>query len=194
MALATGRRAESFHSKGRFAIGHGNSTVNPTKDYTAALTAANTPSPTEDALSHEALHTLDWAAKGDYTDPHSGGIFVNYADPAMLHRNAELASNEAGQGIEGLGIADPNYLATVKANRAAHQDEINAGQYESDIKEGVSAATGVAGDVSKLDLSRKMGVLGTTKDVYQANANKPKWWQYLLQAGAGAAGPVAEAI
>lgn len=169
------------------AIGHSNNT-NPTANYNTALTAAKEKTPGELALERESAKTLDWASKGDYRDPHSGGLFVNFADPAMLHRNRELEMNAGDQGIFALGEADPNYLASVKENMKAHQEEADAGQYESDVKEGVGAAAGVAGDTSKLDLSRKLGVLGTTATLQQQQANKPKWWNYAIQ-GASAAAP-----
>lgn len=110
----------------------------------------------------------------------------------MLNRNLALQSNEAGQGIEGLGTPDPNYLATVKENRLAHEQEVNAGQYEKDIKEGVGAAAGVAGDMARLSEAERMGVLGSQTSAYDTYLGRPqpvKWWQTLLggaaQVGAG---------
>lgn len=118
---------------------------------------------------------------------------MNYADPAMLHRNRELQANAGGQGIYGLGVADPNYLATVKANQAAENEQSDAAQYESDIREGVANAAGIAGSTAGMDISRKMGVLGTTAGIYGRD-KKPAWWQYLIQ-GVSAAGPtIAEAV
>lgn len=173
-------------------MGHQN-TVKPAPppDYTAA----KAPSATQTALQDSALKTINWANKGDYTNPREGGLFTNYADPAMLHRHSELIANEAGQGIEGIGVADPNYLATVKQNQAAHQDEANAAQYESDIKSGVGAATGVAGQMANLDEQTKNAILSAQTGLYNTTLNKtlgqPAWWKELLLGGASAAGPAA---
>lgn len=169
------------------AIGHGNKTEAPKTEYITAVNQAKEKTPQEEALGKASLKTLDWANAGDYRDPRGGGLFVNYADPAMLHRNRELQSNEHGQGIEGLGVADPNYLATVKENRLAQNEQMDAAQYEGDIKGGIEAAAGYAGDTSKLDLSRKLGVLGATEDIYKGSMNKPKWWQYLIGGASAAA-------
>lgn len=112
----------------------------------------------------------------------------------MLHRNRELQANAGGQGIYGLGVADPNYLATVKANQAAENEQSDAAQYESDIREGVANAAGIAGSTAGMDTARKMGVLGTTAGIYQSGLNKPAWWRYLIS-GLSAAGPsIAEAV
>lgn len=137
------------------------------------------------ALDNAALKTLKWADTGDYRDPHSGGIFLNYSDPAMLARNDELMMNEGAQGTSALGTPDPNALANVRTNALAHRAENAAGQYEKDVKEGVGTAAGVAADESKVDLSRRLGVLGTTADVMKADANRPKWYNYVLQGAAG---------
>lgn len=172
-------------------MGHGNGTKVDTKaDYQQSLVAAKEKTPGEKLLEEQSAKTLGWAAKGDYRDPREGGIFVNYADPAMLHRNRELTMNAGAQGVSALGTPDPNYLASLKTNQAAHQEENDAAQYEGDVKEGVGQAAGIAGAAEGTDISRKMGVLGVSSDLYKANMNRPKWWQYLIQgasqAGAGA--------
>lgn len=169
-------------------MGKGNKPKAPEVNYNAALIEAKKPSPQEEALTKASLKTLDWADKGDYRDPHAGGLFVNYADPAMLHRNRELQANAGGQGIYGLGVADPNYLATVKANQAAENEQTDAAQYESDIREGVANAAGVAGSTAGMDSARKMAVLGTTAGIYGQDRNRPRWWNYLIS-GLSAAGP-----
>ena len=160
-------------------MGRGNNTT-PTTNYNTALTRAETRTPEEERLSRAAIRTLDWADEGDFRDPRGGGLFVNYADPAILHRNRELQANAGGQGVYGLGTPDPNYLATVKANQAAENEVTDAAQYESDIQSGIRDAAGVAGDTAKMDLSRRMGILGTTAGIYQQDRNRPKWWSYLL--------------
>lgn len=165
-------------------MGKGNQ-PQPAQQYNAALTAAKEKSPQEEALGKAALKTLDWADAGDYRDPHGGGLFTNYADPAILHRNRELQANAGGQGIYALGNADPNYLATVKENQAAENEQSDAAQYESDIKEGVGQAAGYAGDTARMDTSRKMGILGTTAGLYNADMTRPKWWQTMLQSFGG---------
>ncbi len=134
---------------------------------------------------------LQWASKGDYTNPHDAGLFINLADPAMLNRNNELIANEAGQGIEGLGVADPNYLATVKENTKAHMAEDAAGKYENDIRAGVNAATGVAEDMSNLSDEDRRAILAaqtSTFNTFQSRPRNPGWLQYVLQ-GASAAAP-----
>lgn len=166
-------------------MGHGNSTAKV--DNTAALTAAKEKTEGEKILERESAKGLEWASKGDYTNPHDAGMFVNYGDPAMLNRNRELTMNAGNQGVYALGSADPNYLATVKENMKAHQAESDAGQYESDIKEGVGNAAAVAGKSEGYDISRKMGVLGVTSDLYRAERAKPAWWTYLASGVANGA-------
>lgn len=95
--------------------------------------------------------------------------------------------HEGAQGTSALGMTDPNALANVRTNALAHEDEHAAGQYEKDVKEGIGMAGAVAEDESKIDLSRKLGVLNTTSDVYKSQANKPRWWNYLLQGAAAGA-------
>lgn len=150
--------------------------------YNTALTQANTKSPQEEALGKAALKTIDWADKGDFTDPSEGGIFVNYADPAIRRRHRELELNAGGQGVlSGMGGApDPNQLAAMKQNLADENAEDAAGQYEEDIRGGIGSAMGIAGDVSKTDLSRRLGVLDVTGANYRQQANKPAWWERLI--------------
>lgn len=171
-------------------MGKGNK-PKPETQYNTALVEAKKPSAAEEALTKSALKTLQWAEGGDFTNPREGGLFVNYADPAIARRNRELQTNAGGQGIFALGQADPNYLATVRANRMAEDEATDAAQYEGDIKEGISRAAGVAGDVAGMDIARKQNILGTTSGVYQSKQNQPKWWQYLIsgaQSGLSAAG------
>lgn len=163
-------------------MGHGNNTkVDPKPD----IAAARVKTPGEQLLEDQSAKTLGWAAKGDYTNPHEGGLFVNYADPAMRNRNRELTMNAGNQGVSALGPVDPNYLATVKENIKAHQAEGDSAQYEQDVKEGVGDAAAVAGKSEGLDISRKLGVVGASTDLYKYQDSKPKWWQYLSQGVAG---------
>lgn len=179
----------AFSVKGRFVIGKNNNPQPVATNYNTALAESKEKSPQEEALGKAAVKTLNWADKGDFRNPREGGLFVNYADPAMIHRNRELQSNAGGQGIYGLGIADPNYLAAVKSNQAAENEMMDAAQYESDVKEGVGQAAGYAGDTGKMDLTRRMNILGTTAGLYGQQLSKPKWWETLL----GAAGPIGAA-
>lgn len=166
------------------ALGHGNNTAKV--DNTAALAAAKEKTAGEKILEEQSAKALTWAGKGDYRNPHDAGMFVNFGDPAMLNRNRELTMNAGNQGISALGSADPNYLATMKENMKAHQAESDAGQYESDIKEGVGNAAAAAGKAEGLDISRKMGVLGVTSDLYRNQ--KPAWWKFLLSGASQGAG------
>ncbi len=120
-------------------------------------------------------------------------MFVNFMDPAMLYRNAELQTNEASQGTSALGTPDPNALAAVHENAKAHMAENAAGQYEKDLQQGLNAATNVGmhmADISDEDrraiLASQTGVFDTSQ---QTQANKPKWWQAVL-GGAAAAAPM----
>lgn len=119
-------------------------------------------------------------------------MFVNFADPAMLYRNAELQTNEANQGTSALGTPDPNALAAVKENAKAHMAENAAGQYEQDIKGGVNAATGVGMNLANMSDEDRRAILAAQTGVFntsqQVQANKPKWWQALL-GGVAAAAP-----
>jgi hypothetical protein len=171
-------------------MGKGNKPKAPEVNYNTALTEAKKPSPQEDALGKASLKTLEWADRGDYRDPRAGGLFVNYANPAILKRNRALQTNAGGQGIFAMGTPDVNYLASLKENQAAEDAETDAAQYESDIREGVARAAGVAGDVAGMDTSRKMNILGTTSSIYSQDKSKPKWWEYML-GGAMSAGSAA---
>ena len=100
-------------------------------------------------------------------------------------------TNEAGQGIQGLGVADPNYLATVHENTQAHMAEDAARQYEGDIAKGVGAANSLGLNLANLDEDTKRAILASQTDIYggwqsgqfgmarDAN-NKPQWWQSFL--------------
>jgi hypothetical protein len=177
-------------------LGHGNN-PDPPKPPAPDFVAAKEIPPVQTELQNQALKTLQWGAKGDYTNPHEGGLFINMADPAMLNRNNELMTNEAGQGIEGLGTADPNYLASVKENRKAHMAEDAAGKYENDIKAGMGAATGVATDMSSLSAQERQAILNAQTSSYNTQLAKPrekKWWEFLAGAGAAAAPSIIDAI
>lgn len=169
----------------RCVIGHGNSTkVDTTKDYQQSLTAMKEKTPGEKLWEEQSAKTLAWAARGDYRNPHEGGIFVNYADPAMLHEHRALEQNAGAEGVYALGTPDPNYLATVKEQTANENERSDAAQYESDIRQGVGAAGAAAGSAEGLDISRKGAVLGTTADLFKQQQAKPKWWNYFLGAAA----------
>jgi len=171
-------------------MGKGNK-AKATTDYNTALIQAQKPSAQEEALGKAALQTLNWASAGDFRDPRGGGIFVNYADPAIARRNREILTNAGGQGIFALGTPGPNYLASVRSNRLAEDEMSDAAQYEKDIQEGIMRAAGYAGDTARMDQARRQSVLGTTAGIYQNQMNQPKWWQYLFggmqQAGQAAA-------
>lgn len=132
-------------------------------------------------MEEQSAQALGWAAKGDYRDPHAGGLFLNMGDPAMLNRNRELTMNAGRQGISALGTPDPNYLATVNENTKAHQAEDDAARYENNIREGVAAASGAAGSAEGFDINRKSAALGTSSQLYAQQAARPKWWQFLTK-------------
>lgn len=166
-------------------MGHGNSTrVDSTADYKAALAEEKKKTPGQQMLEDATAKSLNWYSKGDFRNPHEGGAFVNYADQAMLNRNRALMMNAGRQGISALGTPDPNYLASVQENVKAHQAEDAAGQYESDLKEGFANARAAAGQAEGYDISRDTAALGVTSDLYKAKQAQPKWWQYLVKAGA----------
>jgi hypothetical protein len=171
-------------------IGHGSDPKPaPPPDYVAA----KAPSAEQSALSKAALQTINWAGKGDFRDPREGGLFINYANPALNEDKNTLIANEAGQGIEGLGTADPNYLASLQENQKAHRMQDAAGQYESDIGKGVSAATGVAESTAGLSQAEQDAILKAQSSAYNTSLGKaptPQWWQFL----ASAAGPAVAAI
>lgn len=167
----------------------------PVTTYNTAVTEAKKQSPAEEALNRESLKTIDWASKGDFTNPAEGGIFVNYADPAFRRRHRELSMNAGDQGIFALGPADPNALAAMKENSDAASAENDAAQYQDDIRTGVGQARAQAGDMSQMDLNRRLGILNETGATYRADLTKPqqpKWWERLLggamNAGAAFAG------
>lgn len=120
-------------------------------------------------------------------------MFVNYADPAMLYRNAELQTNEANQGTSALGTPDPNALAAVKENAKAHMAENAAGQYENDIKQGIGGATAAGMQESAMSDEDRRAILAAQTGVFntsqQVQANRPQWWQAIL-GGAAAAAPL----
>lgn len=166
----------------------------PKAQYNQALTAAKTPSPYDQKLGEMSMKTLNWADKGDFTNPSEGGIFVNFADPAARRRQRELEMGAGAQGIFALGGGgDANLLALDKQNRADEQTRDDSAQYESDVRQGVGAAMGVAGDLGHEDLSRKLGVLGATENIYRQDMQRPKWWQVMIQGMQNAAQSAAAA-
>lgn len=86
-----------------------------------------------------------------------------------------------------MGTPDANYLASVKAVQDNENERADAGQYESDIRQGVSDASAAANSAEGYDQARKMGVLNVTSDMYEKDQARPKWWQQVL----GAASQVA---
>lgn len=180
-------QASVSEPKGRRAIGHDNTPKPaPPPDYKAAAT----PAPVQTELQDQALKALKWGAKGDYTDPHDAGVFINYADPAMLNRHNELITNEASQGTSALGTPDTNALAAVKENTKAHMAEDAAGKYEGDIKAGIGAATGVAENMSNLSADDRRAILSSQTGVYntwQSRPQQPPWWNALISGGAAGA-------
>lgn len=105
-------------------------------------------------------------------------------EPSMRQRQRSQIMGAKGQGVAGLGAPDPNLIALQKNNIAAHQAEDDAGQYEQDVSQGVGRAAGLAGDLSQMDQSRKLGVLGATSNIYgnaqRIAASQRPWWQTLL--------------
>lgn len=126
---------------------------------------------------------LDWSAKGDYRE-RPKGIFFNFADPAERRRRRELQANTRGQGVSALGAgANPTVLALDKSHRDAEAEAADAGQFEADVAAGVGKAAAVAGDLSKMDQARRMGILNTTAGLWGAELSRPKqpsWWERLL--------------
>ena len=158
--------------------------------------AAAAPSPVQTELQNQALKTLQWASKGDYTNPHDAGLFVNLGDPARAAQQAELMGNAAGQGIYGLGVADPTQLAMNKENVKAHLAQDAAGKYEDSVRQGVGAATGVAEDMSNLSAEDRRAILNAQTATYNTWQSRPqkRWFDYLLGAGSAAAPVIAAAI
>lgn len=163
-------------------------------NFNASRAAANEMSPAEQRLNEMALKTLNWADKGDFTNPRDGGVFVNFADPAAMRRRRELSSGAAAQGTAALGAgANPNLLALDKQNRDDENARDDAENYQNQVAAGVRGAMGVAGDVSRTALQRRLGVLGADAGLYGqslAKVKTPSWWERLL-GGAAQAGTTA---
>ena len=159
-----------------------------TQSYQSSLAQANAPNKHADVLHQQAMNVIDAANSGDYTKrPKS--IFFNMADPAQRQRQRSMISGAKGQGVAGLGGADPNLIALNKENVAAHQAEDDAGQYEQDWKEATGAAGAQEGDLAALEQSRRLGVLGSGTSLYGtalANRTTPLWVQLMNSAARGA--------
>lgn len=131
---------------------------------------------------------MDWIKKGDYTQ-RPKNLFFNYADPAARMKKRELMMNARPQGIAalGMGSANPNLLALNRQNLNDEFARDTAAQYESDVADARSRATGILGNVAGLENQRELGALGATTSSFNTRMNKPKWWEILLgQAGQGA--------
>jgi hypothetical protein len=131
---------------------------------------------------------MDWIKKGDYTQ-RPKNLFFNFADPAARQRKRELMMNSRPQGIAalGMGATNPNLLALNRQNLNDEFARDEAAQYESDVADAQSRATGILGGVAGLENQRELGALGATSGAFNTQLNKPSWWQILLgQAGAGA--------
>lgn len=160
----------------------------PKKEQAASLAAVRQPSTGEAALTSEATGLMDWIKKGDYTQRPKNLLF-NYADPAARQHKRELMMNSRPQGIAalGMGATNPNLLAMNRQNLNDEFARDEAAQYESDVANAQSRATGILGGVAGLENQRELGALGATSSSFNTQLNKPSWWSILLgQAGAGA--------
>lgn len=160
--------------------------VDPQVQQQKSLQLIDTPSVGESALTSEATGLMDAIHSGDYTK-RPKNVFFNFADPAQRDNARRMQMNAGGQGVYGLGSPDVNLLAMEKQNLDDQWARDTAGQYEQDWSQAGVRAAGALGDVAGMENSRKLARLGATTGAYNAQVNKPSWWQILLQqAGQGA--------
>lgn len=164
--------------------------------YLAALSKAQEPSAYEKAIGDQALGTIDWASKGDYTSAPKG-VFFNLADPAERKRQRELITGAGARGTAALGTPNPTALALDEENRANQFDEDQAGNYQQEVSGAIGRASGVAGNLAGMDLSRKTAVLGSTAGLAGQGVGyslRPKvpWWKSALNSFAAGAGQAAQ--
>jgi hypothetical protein len=166
-------------------------------NYTTALTEAKTISPYEQRRADFDNSVLDWANSGDYRQPpKEARVFFNFFDPAERRRHAEMEMGAGAQGNAALGGASPTALALDRQNRLDESAEDAAKGYQETAAGLVSGALSDEGDLSRLDQTRRLGVLGATQSVYQnerSRPEKPKWWQRLMSGFASGAGAAATA-
>jgi hypothetical protein len=172
-------------------MGHGNSEKS---QYNQALTTATTESPYEKRRAAFDDSVLDWANSGDYTaPPKEARVFFNMFDPAERKRRRELEMGAGAQGTAALGAASPTALGLDRQNRLDEDAEDAAKGYQDTAANLVSGALADEGDLSRLDQTRRLGVLGTTAGVYNTKLQKPKWWERMISGFSQGAGQAAAA-
>lgn len=154
-------------------------------DYTAIfqqmLNQANQHSPIEDAISGQALQTINWANQGDYRNPPKN-LFFDFEQPAVRQKRRELMTNAGDLGISALGHLGGGAEKLIKENDDLNFAQDEAANYQNNIRNAFMNAGGAGKDLAALDQSRRMGILGTTASLAGNQQNQPKWWQSLLGA------------
>lgn len=154
-------------------------------DYTAifqqALNQANQHSPVEDAISGDALSTLNWARQGDYRNPPKNAFF-SFEMPAMRKKRRDLMTNAGNLGVSALGSLGGGAEKLIKSNDDANFAQDEAANYQNNIASAFGNARQAGTDLAAMDQQRRMGVLSTTAGLASNAQNQPKWWQSLLGA------------
>jgi hypothetical protein len=168
-------------------MGGGNKETSAARsNYNTALTAAEAESPYDKRRREMNDSILDWGKSGDYRQPpDEAKVFFNFADPAERKRQRDVLNNTRGQGVSALGAgANPTLLALNKQEMDAQQEEDAARNYQDTTARLVGGAAADNADMAGADTAKRMGVLnstaGTYGQIYQANAQRPRWWQSLL--------------
>ena len=167
------------------------------QQYQSALTAAQTPSAAEQALTTEALGNQKWLAGGDYRSaPH--GVFFSLVDPAAARRQRELQTNVGATGISALGTPNATALGLAKQNMDDENANDTAANYQSEVSNLADKTAGILGSLGSADTNRKMSILSNLGGMYQNSQNqwaqqafKPGFWQQILPSVLGAAGSAA---
>lgn len=154
-------------------------------DYTALFTQmfnqANQHSPIEDAISGQALDTINWAKKGDYRNPPKN-LFFDFEQPAVRQKRRELMTNAGDLGVSALGHLGGGAEKLIKSNDNLNFAQDEAANYQNNIRNAFSNASMAGKDLASMDQSRRMGLLSTTAGLAQSQQQQPKWWQSLLGA------------
>lgn len=146
-----------------------------------ALAMANQRDPLQDALSGQAMETINWAKGGDYRNPPKN-LFFDFEQPAVRKKRRDLMTNAGNLGISALGSLGGGAEKLIKSNDDLNFAQDEAANYQNNIRNAFQNASMAGKDLSAMNDSRKMGILSTVGGMAQSQAQQPKWWQSLLGA------------
>lgn len=151
------------------------------KYFEQALAMANKPDPLQDALSGQAMETINWAKQGDYRNPPKN-LFFDFEQPAVRKKRRDLMTNAGNLGVSALGSLGGGAEKLIKSNDDLNFAQDEAANYQNNIRNAFQNASSAGKDISAMQQSKQMGMLSTLGGMAQGQAAQPKWWQSLLGA------------